>query len=342
MSAIAQLPMPNTYVKLMTQATDDPERLLAGTGISVSEALDGDGPITVQQQLTCSRNSAAMQGRPDWHLAWVHRVAERFHGPISAAWTSAPTLGDGLDVFIRYMPTRIPYLRWSTHRDGERWHVELRPLMDLGDIGPLLVEFPLLTLGIYMRTLQGGRLDGVSFEFPHAALADLADYRRVIPADFAFDGRRAAMVMPAAARALPNPGYDEVLWTTALRRCEAAAQEHAGTAIINQVVEALHESLEHPWSSRTPPTLADMATHLHVSVSTLNRRLREASTSYQALVDDVRRQRARELLANPRQRVTDIAIELGFLDPSSFVRSFRRWYGATPGRYRRELAAGRR
>lgn len=342
MSAIAQLPMPNTYVKLMAQASSDPARLLAGSGLDLTEVLEGDGAIAVWQQLVCARNSAAMMTRPDWHLAWVLRVAERFHGPITAAWLSAPTLGDGLDVFIRYVPTRIPYLRWSTRSGGEDWEVELRVLMDLGDIGPLLMEVPLLTLGAYMRTLQGDRLDAARFEFPHAALTDIADYQRVFPAAFEFGARRAAMIMPTSYRALPNPGYDEVLWTTALRRCEASAQEHAGAALVSRVMEALHDSLEHPWGGRTPPTLAEMAAHLHVSLSTLNRRLRDAATSYQALVDDVRRQRARELLANPRQRIGDIAAALGFLDPTSFVRSFRRWYGTTPGRYRRELAAGRR
>jgi len=334
--------MPNTYVKLMAQTSPDPARMLAGTGLSVADVIEGDAAIAVWQQLICTRNSAALMQRPDWHLAWVLRVAERFHGPITAAWLSAPTLGDGLDVFIRYVPTRIPYLRWNTRRDTDDWHVELRAQMDLGDIAALLIEVPLLTLGSYLRTLQGGKLDGVRFEFPHPPLTALAAYQRVFPGTFAFDAERAALVVPQACRALPNPGYDEVLWTTALRRCEASAQEHAGTVIIGQVMEALHDSLERPHAGRTPPTLAELATRLHVSVSTLNRRLREAATSYQALVDDVRRQRARELLANPRQRIGDIALDLGFQDPTSFVRSFKRWYGATPGRYRRDLATGRR
>lgn len=341
MSAIAQLPMPNTYVKLMAQTSPDPARMLEGTGLSPQAILEGDGPIAVWQQLMCARNSAAMMERADWHLAWVLRVAERFHGPITAAWLSAPTLGEGLDVFIRYVPTRIPYLRWRTRSDSDDWQVEVRAQMDLGDIGPLLIEVPLLTLGSYLRTLQGGKLAGVRFEFPHAPLTDLAAYQRVFPGDFRFDAARAALVVPRACRALPNPGYDEVLWTTALRRCEASLQDHAGAALIGQVVEALHDSLEHPQPGRTPPTLAAMAARLNVSVSTLNRRLRDAATSYQALVDDARRQRARELLANPRRRVTDVATDLGFQDPTSFVRSFKRWYGATPGRYRRELTAGR-
>ncbi|MEX2480940.1 MAG: AraC family transcriptional regulator ligand-binding domain-containing protein, partial [Gammaproteobacteria bacterium] len=293
MSAIAQLPMPNTYVKLMAQTSPDPGRMLAGTGLSVSAVLEGDAAIMVWQQLACARNSAAMMQRQDWHLAWVLRVAERFHGPITAAWLSAPTLGDGLDVFIRYVPTRIPYLRWNTRLDDDTWQVELRAQMDLDDIAPLLIEVPLLTLGSYLRTLQGGKVDGVRFEFPHAPLTDITAYQRDFPGTFEFAARRAALSVPLACRALPNPGYDEVLWTTALRRCEASAQEHAGAALIGQVMQVLHDSLEHPHGGRTPPTLADMAAQLHVSISTLNRRLRDAATSYQALVDDVRRQRAR-------------------------------------------------
>ena len=335
--------MPNTYVKLMTQVTDDPERLLAGTGLDATRILEGDEPIAVWQQLVCARNSAAMMARPDWHLAWVLRVAERFHGPITAAWLSSPTLGDGLDVFIRYMPNRIPYLRWSTHANETAWQAELGALMDLGELAPLLLEVPLLTLGSYMRTVQAGvDLGDIRFEFPHAPLTALADYEHVFPAVFVFNAPRAALTVPVRHRALPNPGYDEVLWTAALRRCEAAVQDNAGAALVRQLAQALHDSLEAPLAGRTPPTLAQMAELQHVSVSTLNRRLRDAGTSYQALIDDARRQRARELLANPRHRIAEIANELGYRDPTSFVRSFRRWYGATPGRYRRELAAGRR
>jgi AraC-like DNA-binding protein len=342
MSAIAQLPMPNTYVKLMVQASAEPRQLLAGTGLDPDAIIEGDQPITVQQQLICARNSAAMMQRSDWHLAWVQRVAERFHGPITAAWLSAPTLGQGLDSFIRYVPTRIPYLTWRTRETPDAWEVELRALMDLGDIAALLLEVPLLTLGAYMRTLQASSLTEVRFEFPHTPLTAVENYRKVFAGEFIFSAKRAAMIIPLRCRQIGNPGYDDVLWRAALRRCEAAAHEHARSALMNRVVQALHESLERPWSARTPPTLADMAAYLHMSVSTLNRRLRDAATSYQTLVDDARRQYSRELLADPQIRVTDIASRLGFRDPTSFVRAFRRWFGSTPGRYRRALAAGLR
>jgi len=337
MSAIAQLPMPNTYIKLMLQAAPEPDRVLDGTGLSREQIMGGDAAVKVWQQLVCARNFADIMHQPDWHLAWVLRVAERFHGPVTAAWLSAPTLGHGLDVFIRYMPTRIPYLRWNVERDETTWLVELRALMELGDMAPLLMEIPLFILGSYMRMLRGGELTGVCYEFRHLPLTTIERYGEVFSGEFRFGASRAALLVPRAYRRFPNPGYDEVLWQAALRRCEASTQEHAGAAMVSLVVQALHDSLEHAWGGRTPPTLAEMADHLHVSVSTLNRRLREAGTSYQAAVDEVRRQHACEMLANRRVRVGDIATALGYTDPAGFVRSFKRWYGITPGRYRRGI-----
>ena len=47
--------------------------------------------------------------------------------------------------------------------------------------------------------------------------------------------------------------------------------------------------------------------------------------------------RAKELLANEDYRIYDVAHELGFQDPASFGRSFKRWFGMTPGAYRSAL-----
>jgi AraC-like DNA-binding protein len=326
----------------MTQASSDPARVLHGTGLSVDAVMAGDAPIRVWQQLICARNSAAMMRRADWHLAWVARLAEHFHGPITAAWLSAPTLGAGIDVFIKYVPMRIPYLAWRTRLGERHFRCEVRPLMDLGDLSPLLQEIPLLTLIEYIKRLRPGHLDGVTLELAHAPLAAVEHYQKRLRCDVQFGAARCALSIPRAWRELPNPGYDEAMWGAALRRCEGALLEHPDAATIGVVTRALFDSFEQAWGRRTPPTLEDMAAHLHISVRTLNRRLRAAATTYQQLVDDVRKQRARELLADAKRRLGDIAGELGFQDPASFGRSFKRWYGSTPGQYRRRQAAGAR
>jgi AraC-like DNA-binding protein len=51
----------------------------------------------------------------------------------------------------------------------------------------------------------------------------------------------------------------------------------------------------------------------------------------------VRRDLAGKYLANPRYSITEISYLLGFSEPSSFARSFRRWNGTSPTAVRQAL-----
>lgn len=334
MTAIEQLLMPNTYIKLMAQVARDRARLMHGTGLTAADILTRDEPITVRQQLICARNAAAMAKRPDWHFAWATNVAEHFHGPVTAAWLSAPTLGDGLEVFVKYIHTRIPYLAWRGETSSSMHRCEVRALMDLGDIGPTLIEIPMLALLQYVKTLRGGRIQQARVEFAHAPIVTAERYRQRFRCDFAFNARCSALVIPRAWLQIPNAGHDDVIWAAALRRCETAAPISLAAAAVAAVRQTLQRSFEARAGGRVPPTLADVAAHLHISVRTLNRRLSAAHASYQELVDEARKQRAGELLSDPRRRVADVAVALGYQDPASFGRAFKRWYGTTPGRLR--------
>ena len=53
---------------------------------------------------------------------------------------------------------------------------------------------------------------------------------------------------------------------------------------------------------------------------------------------DRRTERAKTLLANPDFSITDIGLDLGFRDTSSFSTTFRKLVGRTPTAYRRSLA----
>jgi len=80
-----------------------------------------------------------------------------------------------------------------------------------------------------------------------------------------------------------------------------------------------------------------VASALNMSLRTFQRRLRDNGTVYRELVDDVRRDLAGKYLANPRYSITEISYLLGFSEPSSFARSFRRWNGTSPTAVRQAL-----
>ncbi len=81
-----------------------------------------------------------------------------------------------------------------------------------------------------------------------------------------------------------------------------------------------------------------IAAPMNISTRHLRRLLRQYGTGYERLVDEVRCDAALRLLADPHSSLTRIAYELGFQDPSSFTRAFRRWTGCSPRDFRRRQA----
>jgi AraC-like DNA-binding protein len=78
----------------------------------------------------------------------------------------------------------------------------------------------------------------------------------------------------------------------------------------------------------------EAARQLHMSPRTLQRKLADADTTYQQLVDDTRRDLALRYIEDPARSLTDITFALGFSQPSAFTRAFRRWTGVSPSEYR--------
>ncbi len=88
------------------------------------------------------------------------------------------------------------------------------------------------------------------------------------------------------------------------------------------------------------PTLAAVASELHLSTRTLQRRLGEAKLSFRELLDDARRELALQYLRVGLASLMEISYLLGFADPNSFFRAFKRWTGTTPDVYRSALHFG--
>jgi AraC-like DNA-binding protein len=113
---------------------------------------------------------------------------------------------------------------------------------------------------------------------------------------------------------------------------QRAAQAGAGP-LVQQVYRALRVLLLTGKSSGD-----DLAGMLSMHRRTLNRRLRAEGMTIQQVLDETRFAVARELLAGSRVSLDDVAATLGYSGVSAFMRTFRRWSGTTPGRWRREAA----
>ena len=81
------------------------------------------------------------------------------------------------------------------------------------------------------------------------------------------------------------------------------------------------------------PEFESIAEHLHSTTVTLRRRLREEGSSYQQIKDDLRRDTAIFNLGKGSMSIEQVAESVGFSEPTSFFRAFKRWTGVTPRAY---------
>jgi len=82
------------------------------------------------------------------------------------------------------------------------------------------------------------------------------------------------------------------------------------------------------------PELGSLAQVLHLSSTTLQRRLQQEGLSYQRLKDALRRDIAIDLLSAASITVSEVAARTGFQETSAFHRAFKKWTGVSPGAYR--------
>jgi len=145
-----------------------------------------------------------------------------------------------------------------------------------------------------------------------------------------FDAPAGTLVYPEACMLTPFTQRDrrlvEILKQHALQKLEAAPnawQDRVRACIAEHLVRGDYA-----------PEL--VALRCGIGERTLRRRLAEAGTSYRALVDDVRKERALLLLEHD-ETVSNVAQYLGFSDATAFARAFRRWTGRLPQQHRRTL-----
>ncbi|MGV3622575.1 MAG: helix-turn-helix domain-containing protein [Archangium sp.] len=119
----------------------------------------------------------------------------------------------------------------------------------------------------------------------------------------------------------------------------AFLEEHAVTALasrpksddlVDKLRHAIREALK-----QGEPNIERLATRLNMSGRTLQRRLADAKTSFQEVLDLVRFDLARQYLKDVRLDLSQIAYLLGYSELRAFDRAFRRWANDTsPGEWR--------
>jgi AraC-like DNA-binding protein len=328
-TAITPIAFVNAIIKTYETQGKSPHRILALAQIAPELLINPRARISAEQFERLS--GAAMQELDDEGLGWFsRRLPWGSYGMLARASISAPTLGVALQRWCRHHGLITPDITLTLTTSGDTATLRLAETRDLGE----LREFCLVSV---LRNVHGlacwlidSRLSLQAAQFPFKAPAHADVYGVLFSGPTAFESVNAAIQFDARYLALP------------LRRDEPALQHMLKRALPLTVLQYRRDRLlvqrvrqalaAHPARTHNAEALSAM---LNVSPRTLHRQLKDEGASLQALKDEVRKNRARELLLRTARPIKQVAEAAGFQNEKSFMRAFRIWTGTSPAEFRR-------
>ena len=311
----------------------DPAGALAQAQIAPSSLLDVAFRISARQMERIS--GAAMQELDDEALgAFSRRLPWGSYGMLARASLSAPNLGMALRRWCRHHALLTDDVHLKLVSSGDSAAITIAERADLGHLGQGAREFCLVHV---LRNIHGlacwyidSRIPLQGARFPFAAPPHADAYALMFPGPLRFDAAQAEIRFDARYLALPLRRDEKALQQMLQRALPLTVlQYRRDRLLVQQVRQAL---TAHPDQAHKADGLAAL---LNISTRTLHRHLKEEGASLQALKDEVRCERAKELLNRSDKPVKQVAAAAGFRNEKSFIRAFREWTGVSPGEFRR-------
>jgi len=191
--------------------------------------------------------------------------------------------------------------------------------------------FPELTESAFSHIVAGPRRAGVpqwvkEVRVTHPRPAYAGEYERIFQAPVVFSSDRNAMRMEEGIVAHKLGVLPRYVFGVLTEHADALIKEMTSAATTRGQVEGQLLPILHTGEA----AMDTIAAKLGVSRQTLYRNLKEEGATFEQVLDDLRHKLALEYLRGQKTSVNETAYLVGFSDPASFSRAFKRWTGKSP------------
>ena len=238
-----------------------------------------------------------------------------------------PNLEHAIRTGVKYQNLSGAMLVWSAapEEDGFVLRADLPdPALDPA-VAIFLIQEAFASVLRLTRLTVGEAFAPRRVEFTFEAPSDAGAFGELFRCPVSFGAGRNRFVLSPASAATAMPGRDPVTFASILELLDG---QLAARRDQQELLEVLEISIAQ--SLPAVPSFAEQARRHSASERTLRRRLAECGTTYEAVVDGVRRERVEQLLRRPEPTFREIAHRAGFSDERALRRAVRRWHGTAP------------
>ncbi|MBC8153383.1 MAG: AraC family transcriptional regulator [Bacteroidetes bacterium] len=313
--------------------------LIEAVGIEPATLTDPDGRLPIRQVQQLWREIVARTNDPAIALKLGELVNPVSIGTLAYVMMHCPTLGRAFEKLCQYQDIVCEGVSTTGRSVQSPTFGAVYELVLVLTSPDIIYPDHVLNseLSVYLsaiRAMTGRAVAPCEVRLAYPRPLDSREHERVFaPARLVFDAPETALVLHAPLLDTPILNANPNLFALFSRHADALLAKLHAPSLTDRVKREIVALL-----TGEEPTLATVADRLAMGIRTLQLHLKDEGTTYQQVLDEVRKAMAVQHLQEPYLSTTDIAYLLGFAEPSVFFRSFKKWTGETPGAFRRGSA----
>jgi AraC-like DNA-binding protein len=216
-------------------------------------------------------------------------------------------------------------------------HDEVEPIrIDMAASAPFGVEYLASLMILHFRTETDGAFAAAQVSFQHTP-DDVGGFERILGCPVRTNASWNGVSVSSGAWRLPLRRRDPILrHVLEAQANDILARLPARAGLALEVQRALAARV-----AGGDMGIDSLARQLAMSGRTLQRRLAAEGVSYQALLEDARKEAAERYISESILAIGEVAYLVGYSEPAAFHRAFKRWFGVTPEGFRRKQREGR-
>jgi AraC-like DNA-binding protein len=306
-----------------------PYELLLKSGLTdVAEQNNGQLIFTGADSLVLLEAATELTSDPSLAMRLGQAINIDSYGTLGFALMTCANMRESITLWLRY--GKIFYeLPWEIHDHDDGILLRLNLTLGTPAQQKLSAELCFSQISSIGSSLYRGQIEGAEVHFTFAKPANTSNHQSALNATVTFDAEHNQLFLPHSVLDMPVKTADISNHVVFNMQCEemlnglTSAEET--TAVVRQL---LMESAGEFFN------ISQVAERLFVSERTLRRRLKSESTSFKAVLEEVRNLLAQKYLSQTDLSVGDIAHMLDYAETVNFRRAFRRWNNEIPSHYR--------
>jgi AraC-like DNA-binding protein len=305
----------------------DPAPLLQRVGLSERDLNERENCISSAAQARLLEFAAEALHDPALGFHLATEVNPRELGLVFYLASAAKNLGEAIALLARYCKVVNEAIRVQMTRGSGDLAIEVHvvgvPRFLAAQYAELAIAFILKSL----RVITGRNVHPTQITIVHTRRSGVREFERFCGCPVEFGGSTDQLVFSNESLAVPLIGEDLFLLDVLRPICdEAAKQRETAPGSLRALVEnEAQKLLPHGRAQRQI-----VARKLAMSTRTLARRLASEGTTFEEVVDELRRSLALQYVKTPNVSLSHVAWLLGYEGATSFNHAFRRWTGGSP------------